>query len=286
MTAATSARRDRQKEIVASFPSRQYGKLLTVNLSPIENKVCSFNCSYCCTGSTMIRKRVLAPEDTYSWEEVVCALEEQFPKHAGGGYDGICVAGTGEPTICPYFVEFTDFLIKLRDEHFPKSEIILYSNCSRIGEAEIRAAVARYDIKMCKLDAGDEDTFRRVNLPARGLTLDSIVAGLTQLEGVTLHTGIVEGEKGNLKSLMGPGFVSAVKRIRPLRIDLYEFDRPALKGKRALRDFRCSVDSLNAVAEYLEANLDFAVHINVTRREKSRGKHPLLVDFRPGYSEI
>jgi wyosine [tRNA(Phe)-imidazoG37] synthetase (radical SAM superfamily) len=283
---ATAARTSRQKEIVAIFPSRQFGKLLTINLSPIEGKTCSFNCVYCCTGSTMIRKNELSPEETYSWEEVSSELESAFPRHVGGGYDGICVAGTGEPTIYPGFAEFTELLLKLRDAHFPGLKTVLFSNCSRIGDPEIRAAMGRYDRKMCKLDAGDEATFRRINLPVPGLTLESIVDGLSKLDNVELSTGIIEGEQGNLSSLMSQGFLSAVARIRPVKIDLYEFDRPAFRGKNLLRNFRCSLESLNTVAAFLEANLEFPVKVNRIRKETSRGKHPLLMVFRPGFREL
>jgi wyosine [tRNA(Phe)-imidazoG37] synthetase (radical SAM superfamily) len=279
-------RTERQKEIVAMFPSRQYGRLLTINTSPIESKTCSFNCVYCCTGTTMVKKNELSPEETYSWAEVSSELEHAFPLHVGRGYDGICVAGTGEPTVYPYFVEFTELLLKLRDAHFPDLKTILFSNCSRIGDPAIRAAMGRYDRKMCKLDAGDEETFRRINLPVAGLTLDTIVEGLSKLDNVDLSTGIVEGEQGNIDSLMSEGFLNAIRKIRPVKIDLYEFDRPALRGKNLLRDFRCSVESLDTVAEFLNAKLEFPVKINLIRKETSRGKHPLLVAFREGYKEL
>lgn len=279
-------RTSRQKEIVAMFPSRQFGKLLTINLSPIENKTCSFNCVYCCTGSTMTRKNELSPEETYSWTEVSSELEYAFPRRVGGDYDAICVAGTGEPTVYPFFPEFTELLLKMRDAHFPGLKTILFSNCSRINDPKIRTAMGRYDHKMCKLDSGDEETFRRINLPVHGLTLGSIVDGLSKLENVELSTGIVEGEQGNLPSLMSQGFLDAVTRIRPVKIDLYEFDRPAFRGKNLLRDFRCSLDSLNEVARFLEARLDFPVKLNIIRKETSRGKHPLLVSFRPGFREL
>jgi wyosine [tRNA(Phe)-imidazoG37] synthetase (radical SAM superfamily) len=280
------ARTARQKEIVAIFPSRQFGRLLTINLSPIENKTCSFNCVYCCTGTTMVRKNELRPDETYSWEEVSSELEHAFPQHAEREYDGICVAGTGEPTVYPYFVEFTDLLLKLRDAHFPGLKTVLFSNCSRLEDLPIREAVNRYDRKMCKLDAGDEETFNRINLPAPGLTLESIVSGLSKLEGVELSTGIVEGDQGNIQSLMSPDFLNAVRRIRPVKIDLYEFDRPALRGKNLLRDFRCSADSLTTVAEFITSNLEFPVEVKIIRKETSRGKHPLLVAHRPGYREL
>jgi wyosine [tRNA(Phe)-imidazoG37] synthetase (radical SAM superfamily) len=286
MLAAVPLRTSRQSEIVAPFPSRQFGKLLTINLSPIEKKTCSFNCVYCCTGSTMIRKNELLPEETYSWEEVVSELEHAFPKHKERGYDGLCVAGTGEPTVYPYFVKFTDLLLKMRDEHFPGLEIVLFSNCSRISDPRIRAAMARYDRKMCKLDSGDEETFRRINLPIHGLTLDSIVEGLAQLENVEISTGLVEGEQGNLGSLMSEGFLRALTRIRPVKIDLYEFDRPALRGRNQLRDFRCSQENLDTVAEFLRVNLQFPLEVNLIRNQTSRGKHPLLVAHRPGFREL
>jgi wyosine [tRNA(Phe)-imidazoG37] synthetase (radical SAM superfamily) len=280
------AKTARQKEIVSIFPSRQFGRLLTINLSPIESKTCSFNCVYCCTGSTMIRKNELLPEETYSWEEVSSELEAAFPRHRENAYDGICVAGTGEPTVYPFFAEFTELLLKLRDAYFPGLKTVLFSNCSRISDPAIRAAMGRYDRKMCKLDSGDEETFRRINLPVHGLTLESIVEGLSKLEGVELSTGIIEGDQGNLASLMSEGFLDAVKRIRPVKIDLYEFDRPAFRGKNVLRDFRCSVESLNEVARFLVSSLEFPVQVNLIRKETSRGKHPLLVAFRPGFREL
>lgn len=280
------ARTERQKEIVGVFPSRQFGRLLTINLSPIESKTCSFNCVYCCTGSTMIRRNELSPEETYSWEEVSSELEHAFPKRSACAYDGICVAGTGEPTIYPFFAEFTELLLKMRDAHFPGLKTVLFSNCSRINEPGIRAAMERYDHKMCKLDTGDEETFRRINLPVPGVTLESIVEGLSKLGGVELSTGIIEGENGNLASLMSQGFLDAVTRIRPVKIDLYEFDRPALRGRNLLRDFRCTPDSLNQVAGFLESRLDFPVKVNRIRKETSRGKHPLLLAFRAGYREL
>ena len=110
--------------------------------------------------------------------------------------------------------------------------------------------------------------------------------GLSLLENVEISTGIVEGEQGNIASLMSQGFLDAVNQIRPVKIDLYEFDRPAFRGKQLLRDFRCSLDSLNAVAKFLMSNLEFNVKINVIRKETSRGKHPLLVAFRPGFREL
>jgi wyosine [tRNA(Phe)-imidazoG37] synthetase (radical SAM superfamily) len=163
---------------------------------------------------------------------------------------------------------------------------VLFSNCSRLEDQPIRAAVNRYDRKMCKLDAGDEETFQRINLPAPGLTLESIISGLSKLEGVELSTGIIEGEQGNLQSLMSPGFLDAVRRIRPVKIDLYEFDRPAFRGKNLLRDFRCSEDSITTVAEFITSKLEFPVEIKIIRKETSRGKHPLLVAFRPGFREL
>jgi wyosine [tRNA(Phe)-imidazoG37] synthetase (radical SAM superfamily) len=280
------ARTSRQKEIVASFPSRQFGKLLTINLSPIERKTCSFNCAYCCTGSTLIRKTELAPSETYSWEEVSSELETAFPEHKGFRYDGLCVAGTGEPTIYPFFPEFTELLYKMRDAHFPGLKIALFSNCSRIDDHRIRAAMGRYEHKMCKLDAGDEETFRRINLPAPGLTLKTIVDGLSNLENVEVSTAIVEGENGNLGSLMSEGFIRALAQIRPVKIDLYELDRPALRGKASLRDFRCSPEAIHAVARFLAARLEFPVKINIIRNKTSRGKHPLLVAFRAGFQDL
>ncbi|MDR2848033.1 MAG: radical SAM protein, partial [Bacteroidales bacterium] len=81
--------------------SRRLGVSLGVNLLPVENKYCNFNCIYCECGWTSRNNAHSLP----SRENVRQALETKLDEmsKAGTQPDSITFAGNGEPTIHPEF---------------------------------------------------------------------------------------------------------------------------------------------------------------------------------------
>src|SRR5688572_13441034 len=94
--------------------SRRFGHSLGINLLPLSNKVCNFNCIYCECGWTELKAKTV---EYFPYEVVVSKLLSSF-KAIGlesTPIDCITFAGNGEPTMHPRFAEIMDKVIEYRD---------------------------------------------------------------------------------------------------------------------------------------------------------------------------
>ena len=89
--------------------------------------------------------------------------------------DTISFAGNGEPTIHPDFAEIIDITIELRNKYSPKSKIAVLSNASMLHLPAVVSALKKIDQNILKLDAGTEETFRKINKPVTDISLETIV---------------------------------------------------------------------------------------------------------------
>jgi wyosine [tRNA(Phe)-imidazoG37] synthetase (radical SAM superfamily) len=231
--------------------SRRLGRSLGVNVLPPMQKVCSFNCLYCQYGWT--RSSRCADAAATGWPEpgeVARAVEASLAHLADGdvSFDRITLAGHGEPTLHPQFGAIVDRLCDLRDALAPGVALAVLSNSTTADRPEVRRALARLDERYMKLDAGDQDTLRRVNAsPAR---VDRIIEALAALPDVVLQTMFVcdpGGRCGNATPAAIDAWLAAVERIRPDAVHLYTLARqPAWPGLRGV-----SADFLRGVARRL-----------------------------------
>ena len=102
------------------------------------------------------------------------------------------------------------------------------SNSALVAEPDIRAALARLDVRIMKLDCGTEDTFRRYNRPAAGLSLEGITEGLMSLAAVspvTIQSLFAAGADGNLAPDKASAWIDRLKRIGPASVQVYSLDR-------------------------------------------------------------
>jgi len=90
--------------------------------------------------------------------------------------DYVTLAGSGEPTLHVGFGEVAG-----RIKAFTDVPIALVTNGTLFHLAEVRAACRAIDLILPSLDAGDEETFQRINRPHAGLTLQMVVGGLAAL---------------------------------------------------------------------------------------------------------
>ncbi|MBQ7851936.1 MAG: radical SAM protein, partial [Muribaculaceae bacterium] len=83
--------------IFGPIHSRRLGTSLGVNLSPIDGKVCSFDCIYCEAG---YNSQGAGEAGLPSREEVARLLEEKLKSMVANGenLDVITFSGNGEPT--------------------------------------------------------------------------------------------------------------------------------------------------------------------------------------------
>ena len=92
--------------------SRRLGLSLGVNLLPVNQKVCSFECIYCECGFTKLVEGAHVP----TRQEVKKALETKLTEMADTGLklDVFTFAGNGEPTLHPDFKGVIEDTIEIR----------------------------------------------------------------------------------------------------------------------------------------------------------------------------
>ena len=220
-----------QKGIIyGPVDSRRLGRSLGINLSPTGYKVCSFNCVYCHYGWTkhletdLSRYAADLPSVDAVEEALRKALRETSPPPAY-----ITFSGNGEPTLHPDFSEIVDRVIAVKERSGVDAELAILSNSTAVGDARVRDALAKLDVRIMKLDAGTRDAFDRINRPAPGVSLDEIVEGLKQLDGITLQSVFVDGEVTNTGQDDVEIWLKAVREIAPASMQVYSLENaPAM----------------------------------------------------------
>jgi len=198
--------------------SRRIGRSLGVDLVPL--KTCTLNCVYCQLGptpATTLRRAEYVPADQVV-EQVRARLAE------GAAVDYVTLGGSGEPTLHDSFGQIAE-----RVREFAPAPIALLTNGTLFHLPEVRAACGAIDLVIPDLDAGDEETFRRVNRPHPDLSVEKIVGGLAALRDefagqIWLEVFLVPGlntTDEHVRKLR-----AQIERIRPDRIDLNTAVRP------------------------------------------------------------
>ena len=220
-------------------PSRRLGRSLGVDLVPL--KTCNFNCVYCQLGPTprtMIERAGYVPV-----EEIVADVRRQL--ETGPRPDFVTLSGSGEPTLNASFGEIASAIGELTD-----IPIALLTNGGLFHLPEVRAACGAIDLLLPSLDAGDEDTFQRINRPHPSLSLEQVVSGLAQLRAgfdgeIWLEVFIVDGLNSSDQQM---GCIGAcIERIEPDRVQINTAVRPPAEA-----DVRApSAQRLEAIREML-----------------------------------
>lgn len=220
--------------VYGPIPSRRLGLSLGVNILPLASKLCSFNCRYCQLGWTP--PPTLDPEkrgDLPSPEMIAKSLEETLARLAEEGtpLNTVTFSGNGEPTLHPAFDEIVKTSEALRDRYTPRAKLAILSNSSTVGREEIRRTLQRFDLKIMKLDAGDEGTIRRLNRPFSPLHLKEVVEGLKALGEVILQSLFVKGRVSNIYPQVLAPWIGRIQEIRPILVQVYSLARvPADRG--------------------------------------------------------
>ena len=205
--------------VYGPIASKRFRRSLGVNLSPVDRKVCTFNCIYCHYGPTYVGQYELP-----SVGEVARTLEEKLSERPLIDY--ITFAGNGEPTMHPEFLEIVKAVRSVRDRMASGTPIALLSNSTQLGRGDVVEAVGLVDFPVFKLDAGDSAALYDVNRPVAHIEAGEIVDMLCSLNSPNVQTVMVDGR---VKTCEGPAFenwLQAIGRIRPRLIQLYTPDRP------------------------------------------------------------
>lgn len=259
----------KRKYVFGPVPSRRLGRSLGVDLVPY--KVCSYDCVYCQVGRTTTKtahRREYVPT-----EEVLAELREVLS--AGVECDYVTLSGSGEPTLHGDLARIVAAVKEMTEV-----PLAVLTNGSLLGEAGVRRAILPADAILPSLDAGDEETFARVNRPCPEVSFQSMVAGLKALRGeyagriwveVMLVAGVNDGDDQvrKLKTIL--------EAVRPDRIDLNTVTRPPADADArpvAAPDLERICAMLGPKAQVI------APHVGVEARSGPVGREEVLAMLR------
>ena len=140
--------------VYGPIQSRRLG--VTVGINPLghENKICSYNCSYCELGETKVRMGQIERDVKFQKPEVINdQLRAELLKvdRDSMAIDSICVSGNGEPTLYPYFKELSEMIYGSRNELLRKPKIHLLTNGAHFDRKKVASALNFYDGSMSSL---------------------------------------------------------------------------------------------------------------------------------------
>lgn len=182
--------------VFGPVPSRRLGRSLGINNIP--PKICSYSCIYCQVGRTdqlrIERAAFYAPAAVY---EAVCQ-KVKSAREAGEEIDYLAFVPDGEPTLDVNLGREIDLLRDLG------IKIAVITNASLLGREEVRSDLAKANWVSLKVDAVEEDIWRRINRPHGRLNLGDIMEGALRFSRdysgeltteTMLAAGVNDGEK-------------------------------------------------------------------------------------------
>ena len=210
--------------VYGPVPSRRLG--MSLGIDPIPKLTCTFDCIYCQLGKK--RYKVRGPEEVKESfptpAEIAAEVGAALAKHSHVDY--ITFSGSGEPTLNPRFKEAVE---KIR--RFTKTPIALITNSSLLTRPAVLDAAAGFDLVLPSLDAGDQETFLRINRPSPGFSIDEIAKAIEKLARrvpIWLEVMLVKSEK--IRTNIDPDsigrIIEKIRLIRPHEVNLNTPVRP------------------------------------------------------------
>jgi len=167
----------------------------------------------------------------------------------------ITLAGSGEPTL---YASLGDLISSLRE--ISAVPILVLTNGGLFFKQDVAEDVLAADMIAPSLDAGDPETFRRINRPHEAIDFEEMVSGLADVVGrydgqVRLEVMLVEGVNDSSGSIQA--LAECIRRIGPEGVDINLPVRPVPKGEIHASNERMLREALDAfgptakvVAEY------------------------------------
>lgn len=156
----------KEDHIFGPVPSRRLGRSLGIDLVPF--KTCTYDCVYCQLGKTTNKTL-----ERREWIEVEKVIEEAKGAIERTQPDYVTISGSGEPTLNSGFGRVIEEIKSITD-----IPVALLTNGSLFYEADVRDAACMADLVIPSLDAGTEESFRKINRPADDLDFGEMVEGL------------------------------------------------------------------------------------------------------------
>jgi wyosine [tRNA(Phe)-imidazoG37] synthetase (radical SAM superfamily) len=249
---------DLQKNIIyGPVRSRRLGRSLGINLLPNDQKICTMNCRYCQYGWTeeRIDNGVKSIQSLPSRTDIAAAVESALQSDLA--FDVLTLCGNGEPTLHPDFAGIVKTINELKNIYRPASKLAILSNSTTCHRPEIRKALAHIDIPIMKLDAGNEEMFRKINRTSGVFRLSDIVDAIRSLRHYVIQSMFVKGAVDNTEPDEVNSWIDRLNTLKPSYVQIYSLDR----GTPDKQLEKVSAAELRAIARTTELKTGFKIEI-------------------------
>jgi wyosine [tRNA(Phe)-imidazoG37] synthetase (radical SAM superfamily) len=161
---------DKQR-IFGPVPSRRLGKSIGINNIP--HKFCSYSCVYCQVGKSIKqfsrRKEFFDPIEIFekTKQHLADLKKEELP-------DYITIVPDGEPTLDIQLGTLIKYLKRLG---YP---VAVITNGTLLNEPSVQDDLKNADFVSIKMDAANSAIWEKINQPAKGILLDTIINSAIQ----------------------------------------------------------------------------------------------------------
>ncbi len=211
-----------QQYLFGPVPSRRLGLSLGVDIVPL--KTCTQNCIYCQLG--VVCRQIVQRRSFVSVEEVLRQVEARLTE--GLCADFITFSGSGEPTLNKDIGKIIDGMRQLTD-----IRVAVTTNGTLLSDPQVRADCCKADVVLPSLDAGDAETFEKINRPHKDIHFDTFVEGLCRFRDeydghIWLEVFVVESVNTGAEQI--EKMARIINQIRPDKVQLNTAVRPTVEG--------------------------------------------------------
>jgi wyosine [tRNA(Phe)-imidazoG37] synthetase (radical SAM superfamily) len=251
------AQRNIQEVVFGPYETRRFGRSLGVNPLPRGSKFCNFDCIYCeCGEGSWPVQWQLQPQFPDA-DDVRRALTAAADALGASDVDSITIAGNGEPTLSPHLDAIVDAVTEARDRDWPWARTVILTNGTTCHRPRVRAALARIDERVVKLDAGTDWILQQMNRPAGKLCITELLRRISMLPEINVQSMFVHGPVDNTRPEHVKVWTEWLKRLAPLSVQIYSLDR--MPAKSWVRE--ATRDELESIAQYVESSAGIPAHV-------------------------
>lgn len=211
--------------------SRRLGRSLGIDvISKLGSKKnCNFDCVYCQLGH--VDNIISRPEDVDGAVTNEMVVEGLRSYHRNiEDLDYITFSGTCEPSLNLGLGAMIRGVKSITEK-----PVCVLTNSSLVEREDVRRNLAEADLVIATLVSGYEDTFRAINRPAEGITLDNILRGLKAIKemekGPRLGIEVMLLDSATVYPVNSTDreisrLIKVIKTINPDEIEILTISRP------------------------------------------------------------
>jgi wyosine [tRNA(Phe)-imidazoG37] synthetase (radical SAM superfamily) len=227
MGEARTGETELRRVVYGPVPSWRLGRSLGIDLLS-RPKTCSFDCIYCQLGPT--RHQVTWRDEFVPTSRVLCELEALPALQV----DFVTFSGMGEPTLA---ANLGDAIVHVK-RRLPWPVAVL-TNSSLLTDPGVRAELCLADLVIAKLDAPDEELFRKVNRPARSIGFQLVLENLRRLREecrgrLAIQVMLCQENRNHASQI-----AQAIRSLRPDEVQLNTPLRPSGTPALSLAEMEC-----------------------------------------------